>query len=569
MLEWLKLFKMPISQMQKLLFLFWCLITLELCAQPSDTSTAAATLDSTVILNNDWYFCPVQNYQPEVDIAVLDCKPINLPNGWETIIPDYNGYGLLYTYFNLPKHVSEKTLGFYVDTIRDADKTFINGQLIGEMGDFPPQFDKAVLYSRLYPIPSQLLKTDQPNLLTMWVYNDARPGGLTQSLPVIDTHLRLLNNLYRENLQSFAFVLVLGMFSLLHFIYYLFHRQSPENLYYGLFLLGWSAYIYTISNLPANLDISYSLLFRINVSLFFYIFGFFPIFLYLFFQQKIPMVLKIIMGVSLALIPFCFLLPEPALVYYPLEFVEILTIPALIIIYHLLFKAIKAKLAYAKMMSSVIIIYTLLGAFDIYADFAKLKAIKDIKLLGPWGLVILSLVLTLIMAHKNFVYYKDATIDKLTKALRFSEFLTRLELEIFRAGREKKPLVLIMVDLNDFKKINDQYGHIQGDKVLVAVSECLRGHLRHFDLLGRYGGDEFCVAAILDNNDEIRSFVQRLHQNVNDLTFVSKGIEHPVSATFGAVTKYPSVDQDNKTLIESADNLLITAKSSAKGTILW
>lgn len=549
--------------MRRLLLILWGLLSFSLYAQQSETEATPIVLDKT------WHFCPVQNYQPEVDVAVLNCQPIDLPKGWEYLVPDYDGYGLLYTDFEVPEELAQTSIGFYVDRVRDADKTFINGHLIGEMGDFPPKFDKAVLYSRLYHIPNDILSTTQPNRLTMWVYNDARPGGITQSLPIIDQHIKLINNLYRENLKSFSFVLALGMFSLLHFIYFLFHRQSTENLYYGLFLLGWSAYIYTISNLPINLGLSYSFLFRINVALFFYIFALFPLFLYYFFQQKIPIVLKIIMGISLVLIPFCFILPEPALIYYPLEFVEVLSIPALLVIYILLFKAIQAKLAYAKMMSTVIVLYTLLGAFDIYADFAKLEAVREIKLFGPWGLLILSLALTLIMAHKNFVYYKDATVDKLTNALRYGEFLTRLELEIFRATREKKPLVLIMVDLDDFKKINDQFGHIQGDRVLVSVAESLRSQLRHFDLLGRYGGDEFCIAAILDNNDEIRTFVQRLHQNVNELSFIKKGVENSISATFGAVVKYPSSEQDSQSLIESADNLLITAKSKAKGTILW
>ena len=521
------------------------------------------------VIEDGWHFCPVQNFQPDVDTAVLDCHPITLPSGWETNVPDYDGYGLLYTYFTISDTLSGTSLGLAIKRIRDADKIFINGQFIGQTGEFPPNFDKAVLYSRLYAIPAEAIKFNQKNLLSIWVYNDARPGGITQTLPVIDNYFELVRIHYHNNLKSFAFVVILCMFAVLHFIYFIFRRQSSENLYYGVFLLCWSAYIFTLSDLPVSDGTSLSLLFRINVSLFYLIFSLFPLFIYQFFQQKIPLPVKVIMGISISVIPFCFLLPEPKLLYYPLEFVELLTIPALLYIYHLLFKAIRAQLAYAKLMCVVILLYTSFGFVDILIDFTQSESLQKISLFGPWGLLLLSLALTLIMAHKNLVYYKDATVDRLTNALRHTEFISRLELEVFRADRESHPIVVVMVDLDDFKLINDKFGHIQGDKILTKVSESLRSQLRHFDLLGRYGGDEFCIAAILESPNEIRSFVKRLHQSVNKITFERGGEEHQISVTFGAVIRNTSGESSPQSLVEKADALLIEAKSNAKGTILW
>ena len=76
---------------------------------------------------------------------------------------------------------------------------------------------------------------------------------------------------------AFAFIIVMSLFSLLHIVYFLFNRQSYENIYYAVFLLGWAAYIFTFSNLALATDYSMNLLFRTNVSLFFWIFAFFPI----------------------------------------------------------------------------------------------------------------------------------------------------------------------------------------------------------------------------------------------------------------------------------------------------
>ncbi|WP_185964505.1 sensor domain-containing diguanylate cyclase [Aliikangiella marina] len=526
-------------------------------------------LDLPLLLNSGWFFCPVQNYQPDVDISILNCKPINLPVEWESIQPGYDGYALLYNRFTLPNENRLTNLGLFIKRLRDADKVFLNRQYVGATGEFPPDFQKAVLYSRLYPIPQELLKPGEDNLLTIWIYNDARPGGITQETPVIDNYFELVDQFYDDNLKALAFIIIIFMFALVHFIYFMFHRQSFENFSYAIFLILWGSYLYTITNLPLTTELSMNFLFRSNIALFFLIFSTFPFFLYQFFQQKIPRALKIIIGISLAMAPFCFLLPEPKLLYYPLQFIEVLTIPALLIIYHLLFKVIRAKLAYAKLIACVIVLYTCFGAADIFIDLLGIQQTRDFEIFSLWGLLILSLCLTLIMAHKNLVYYKDATVDRLTNALRYSEFISRLDLEVFRADRENHPLVLLMIDLDNFKKINDQFGHMQGDKVLVMVAEALRGELRHFDLLGRYGGDEFCVAAILENDREIRNFVIRLHDKINKLCIEKKNQEVPIRATFGAVIRHSGEEITSQTLVERADNLLITAKSNQKGTVLW
>ncbi|TQV86947.1 GGDEF domain-containing protein [Aliikangiella coralliicola] len=520
-------------------------------------------------LEQGWKFCPVQNYQPNVDVDVLDCQPITLPAGWESVYPGYDGYALIYTQFTLPKSVEKEPLGIYISKIRDADKTYINNQLIGETGEFPPEFDKAVLYSRLYAIPKETLKFGQENTIHFWIYNDARPGGLTQSVPVIDTHHQLLDNFYTNNYRALAFILVLAIFGLLHFVYYLFNRLSSENLYYSLFLFVWSVYLYTYSDLAIASDLPMSLLFRTNVALFFAIFSLLPLFIFKFFQQPLPLFLKLLIGLSAALIPICFLLPEDRLLYYPLEVIEVLTLPALIPIYWLLIKVVKAKMAYARLMTLVLVLYTTLGSVDIFLDFVQSEALNRVFLYGPWALLVLSFVLTLIVAHKNLVYYRDATWDRLTATLRFNEFSDRLEQELLRADRANKPMVIIMIDLDNFKYINDHYGHMQGDKVLQLVSQSLRGQLRHFDLLGRYGGDEFCVAATLEHEQEIKGFVNRLHKNINQQTFKKKGqIEH-IEATFGATIRKANETISAKSLIEKADTLLIKAKASDKGTVMW
>ena len=520
-------------------------------------------------IKTGWKFCPVENYQIDINVSTIKCYPIELPIAWESIVPDYDGYGILYTEFELPQQYSKIPLAIFMDRVRDADKTFINNIPVGETGNFPPEFDKAVLYSRLYEIPHESLKFGEKNQLKLWIYNDARPGGLTQSIPIIDSHAKLLAAFYQDNYQALIFIVILTIFGLLHFIYFIFNQEAEENFFYSLFLFCWSLYLYTYSNIPLSSGLSMNLLFRSNVALFFTIFSLLPLFIYKFFQQPLSRVLKVIVSISLLFVPVCFILPEPGLLYYPLEFVQLLTIPALISVYWLLFRAVKAKLAYARPITLVMILYTCLGSFDIMLDFIQPDKLNHLSLYGPWALLVLTIVLTLIVAHKNLSYYKDATIDRLTGTLRFNEFKERLEQETFRADRENKILTIVMLDLDNFKLINDNYGHIQGDRVLTLVSTVLHKELRHFDLLARYGGDEFCIAATLEDPQKARDFVERLHSQLNQLEFNFNGKIERITSTMGAIARTVGDFRSSEILIEQADNLLIQAKFNHKGRVLW
>jgi len=87
-----------------------------------------------------------------------------------------------------------------------------------------------------------------------------------------------------------------------------------------------------------------------------------------------------------------------------------------------------------------------------------------------------------------------ATVDDLTKLLNRREFLTSFETEFSRALRYERPLSVMMIDADDFKRINDQHGHSAGDEVLRAIAARCQAIIRKTDILGRVGGEEFAAA---------------------------------------------------------------------------
>ncbi|MBR7784473.1 GGDEF domain-containing protein, partial [Undibacterium luofuense] len=83
--------------------------------------------------------------------------------------------------------------------------------------------------------------------------------------------------------------------------------------------------------------------------------------------------------------------------------------------------------------------------------------------------------------------------DGLTGLLNHTAIKEQLEAEVLQAHRNGAPLALAMIDLDNFKKINDSYGHATGDQVLRTLARILRQRLRRTDIVGRYGGEEFAV----------------------------------------------------------------------------
>jgi diguanylate cyclase (GGDEF)-like protein len=107
-----------------------------------------------------------------------------------------------------------------------------------------------------------------------------------------------------------------------------------------------------------------------------------------------------------------------------------------------------------------------------------------------------------------------ATVDKLTEVLNRQAVLSRLEEELDRAGRYGRQLSIVLVDLDHFKRLNDSYGHMAGDRVLNSVARGLRDNVRSVDVVGRYGGEEFMIVLPETDPDSAASLAEKLRRLV-------------------------------------------------------
>ncbi len=159
-----------------------------------------------------------------------------------------------------------------------------------------------------------------------------------------------------------------------------------------------------------------------------------------------------------------------------------------------------------------------------------------------------------------------ALYDGLTGVYNRAVFNDRIVKEIKKAKRENRKLSFLMIDIDNFKKVNDTYGHQTGDMVLKILSNQIKKVMRDFDFLARYGGEEFAVI-LTDTNIKIaKEIAERIRKKIENTKFIYKGERIPVTVSIGC-TELKS-DDSEKTLVERADKALYEAKNSGRNKVV-
>ncbi len=176
-------------------------------------------------------------------------------------------------------------------------------------------------------------------------------------------------------------------------------------------------------------------------------------------------------------------------------------------------------------------------------------------------------VLQVIEAHKfelmNAQFQKQleerANHDFLTGLLNRHRFTELYEYEISSARRYKRPLSVAMIDLDDFKHINDACGHKVGDEALIAISKLLKAQLRSADLIGRFGGDEFIVAMPETDFSQAQTTFKRIREALAEFN-QSRCLPCELTISIGI----SSSDSGYESLMERADEAMYKSKMTHK-----
>jgi len=159
-----------------------------------------------------------------------------------------------------------------------------------------------------------------------------------------------------------------------------------------------------------------------------------------------------------------------------------------------------------------------------------------------------------------------ATHDALTELCNRRHFLELLDKELARAERHQRPLALAIVDVDHFKGINDEHGHIAGDGVLRQIAEVLRSHVRGEDIAARIGGEEFAVLLPEESPFGAHAFAERLRQAVAATPFAPGGVPRRLTVSIGLAWLSPA-HASRPALMRAADEALYAAKDGGRNRV--
>jgi diguanylate cyclase (GGDEF)-like protein len=142
-----------------------------------------------------------------------------------------------------------------------------------------------------------------------------------------------------------------------------------------------------------------------------------------------------------------------------------------------------------------------------------------------------------------------------------------VEIEVARSRRKFTPVTVGMLDIDHFKAVNDNYGHAVGDLVISSVAMLLRQRLRHSDIVGRYGGEEFAVILPECSAEDAVRLLDDVRQRFSEVQFNHQGKIFTCTLSAGLASSRQLPDFDGTELLVAADEALYVAKRSGRNQI--
>jgi diguanylate cyclase (GGDEF)-like protein len=216
------------------------------------------------------------------------------------------------------------------------------------------------------------------------------------------------------------------------------------------------------------------------------------------------------------------------------------------------------------------------GGISVSLDIEDLqqKIRHNMYFIALFGLITVVLVLGLVyfftkklirkLAEARALIERIAVTDVLTGLFNRRHVLSRFVEEFEKSRRQGKPLACIIADIDHFKAVNDSFGHLAGDEVLKEVSHRIKQSIRIYDILGRYGGEEFLILLPGADLEQAWNFAERMRMHVRGTMILDK----QVTVSLG-VTSLQEGDQSIDDMIKRADEALYKAKNAGRDRVEW
>ncbi len=473
--------------------------------------------------------------------------------------------------FVLDPPLGELFPGLVIEEIQGADELYLNGERIAKTGELPPRYENASFYSRYYFLPPDKLLYHQTNTLILKIYN----SDSHQNLIHLSSEFQPLHKITQLALSKdlfFSFIAALLFMIAAYKLYYFFRIPgSYEALslssfcFLSAFFMFLNHHFIVDSGFDTNSLIrwkSVSFIFA-QMALTYYLFHSFE--LKNAFTKRVLISFFVLLGIVVLIWPQIEHLQD----FYQFSKLLAFVPPTVLVTLKLLLKRDPLTTTqWSLMLALLFYVLFMLADVNRYQWLTWIDYRENTALII--GLLIFSITAAIVLTENYWQYFKGATYDHLTGTLLKPSFLRRLSEEMQRCRRSDFCLLVAVIDIDQFKIINQNYGHEVGDKALILVSATLTRVLRQFDLICRLNDDEFSVAATLPSNENTQVFLQRLHDEINTAALTLENEEKlVVKATTGAVIYDMKRHEAPEMLLHDAEHSVTEAKMKQRGSIQW
>lgn len=501
-------------------------------------------------------------------LAALAWRPLEVPGSWQEQGVTGHGTAWYRVRFELDPGLFGPPLAFVSRQIRDADEVYLDGQLVGQTGSLPPAYDKGTLVWRVYELPATLTARPGPHTLAVRVHNPGPRAGGILGEPTLDTVSAALLKRTRAEapraLLGAAFV-SLGLFSLFLFLR---DREQRDFLYFFLVTSATAVYVSTWLSIWTTSSVPLSTLFRVNLAATFLIPGLFLLFFLAFFDRTMRALHRVLLGLEGAGVLSCLLWPRVDDLYYFLLAGHGITAAIAVDVLVLLWGDARRRAPYARWLVAGTAAVLLAVAHDVAQDYGVLgDPVGMVRLFGPVFFVFMASFLAA-MADRFAHLRMAASTDPLTGLANRAVLFDRIALEIARARRSGHPVSLAILDLDHFKRFNDRFGHVAGDRLLVAAARALQASVRDTDLAARFGGEEFAV--LLPEADSTRALtcLERIRVSVSGLRVSGAAEGTTVSIGVAIFDPLERATISPTAWLRQADSALYMAKARGRDQIV-
>ena len=445
-------------------------------------------------------------------------------------------------------------------------KIYFNGMLIGSSGNYQNANSNIWNEFAKYSIPQNIIKEE--NQVFVKAYSSYEIGTL--STPLMISHVGFSSRIYDWFNLFFnsSYIIMMGIvlinLLLLGFITNINSLVKNEYIYYilaNLFLIPAIFDYLTIYNLPVSLLLFKKIMIISNCGVALFIsYG-----LYKRFEKKIILVTSsLLLAITLFGI-FCFSNIIDFVNYWGVVNAAIL-INVLAWLYTTIYNLKKSYIAKVMFFTSIFALYDPINIIILSYFNINLGITANRFLIFPLAFILITIYhymeldRTVVYEQtKSELMYQRAIRDEMTDTYNHQYIVELLE--------NKGPAYsIVMLDIDDFKKINDQYGHQTGDFVINYVVEEIKDNIRQNDIIGRYGGDEFIVILDSCKQEKAKQIAKKIKGNIKKTHQTPGGQKVKVTVSVGVY--YVEEEEDRKEILKEVDHNLYQAKELGKDKVI-